>query len=714
VIGSGKWIGLFLMAALGAMTSGCETDAFCFSCGQPGKDGGTGDGGSGGSGGGDLFVDGGPVGSGGAGGAGGGAGGGCAADTQTDPKNCGACGNVCNLLGAFPKCVNGECEIDVCAAGYIDLDGSAANGCEYLCTVSNGGVEICDGEDNDCNGKVDEGFDLQSDPQNCGACGNACALGNATAACKPVGGFPTCVVDACEPGYSNADKLDVNGCEYACPVFPVEQETCNDKDDDCDGQINENNPGGGMPCQESCPGGVCQGECTPGTTLCAGSVLTCVPGKGPSIEVCDGKDNDCDGAVDNGFDLMTDPLNCGGCGNVCMVANAIGGCVAGTCAINTCQPGFANLDGDATNGCEYACPVVPTGVESCNGLDDDCNGIVDDAGKIAGQKPSASLCYPKAGTPCAGADFVCKGASGWKCNYGPGVEVSANGTLAVVESKCDGVDGNCNGQIDEAFADLGTECDNGKKGACRDAGKRICDPNDNTQTTCNLAVLPDPVPGAPSMETCNGVDDDCNGTVDDGITDDMVLVTVGATKFYIDRYEASRPDATGSDAGLLESRRCVKPAVLPWTYTTEAEAAAACQSTGARLCTETEMMLACAGTAMNAYPYGASYQPNTCNGLDYDGIPGGTNDNVLVPTGSAALSSCASSFNVYDLSGNAAEWTSTVTGNTGAPQNLNIYVAKGGSYLTPALGLTCQFNLSRYAANAILPELGFRCCKNAP
>jgi len=71
---------------------------------------------------------------------------------------------------------------------------------------------------------------------------------------------------------------------------------------------------------------------------------------------------------------------------------------------------------------------------------------------------------------------------------------------------------------------------------------------------------------------------------------------------------------------------------------------------------------------------------------------------------------CSTANMIHDLSGNAAEWTSTVTGNTGAPQNLVIYMAKGGSYKTPALGATCQFTLSRYASNAILPELGFRCC----
>src|SRR5262249_39028133 len=149
-------------------------------------------------------------------------------------------------------------------------------------------------------------------------------------------------------------------------------EVCNDKDDNCDGQINEGNPEGGVACESNCPGGTCLGECTAGTTLCAGTTLICVGGQGPTLEICDGKDNNCDGVIDDGFDLMNDPLNCGTCGHVCTAQNAIGGCQNGMCVVTTCQPGYANLDGESSNGCEYKCPVNPPTVESCNGLDDDC------------------------------------------------------------------------------------------------------------------------------------------------------------------------------------------------------------------------------------------------------------------------------------------------------------------------------------------------------
>ena len=57
-----------------------------------------------------------------------------------------------------------------------------------------------------------------------------------------------------------------------------------------------------------------------------------------------------------------------------------------------------------------------------------------------------------------------------------------------------------------------------------------------------------------SAETCNGLDDNCDGQVDEG-TDQLVHIKRGAFDFYIDKYEASRPDATASTAGNT-SRPC--------------------------------------------------------------------------------------------------------------------------------------------------------------
>ena len=62
-------------------------------------------------------------------------------------------------------CEDAEC---ACAEGYT------GDACDQ-CAETNGGDETCDGLDNDCDGATDEGYDLLSDPENCGACGNDCA-----------------------------------------------------------------------------------------------------------------------------------------------------------------------------------------------------------------------------------------------------------------------------------------------------------------------------------------------------------------------------------------------------------------------------------------------------------------------------------------------------------------------------------------------------------
>jgi hypothetical protein len=707
------------VAVLTLSTSACETEGYCWegcvdgistgggAAGAAGKSGAAGAAGTvdvGGSAGSFNFA--GNAGASGANAGNAGAAGAACKDTQGDPNNCGSCGNVCVIPGAFPKCVAGKCAIDTCAPGRSDLDGNESNGCEYACVPSDD-AEVCDNKDNNCNGQVDEGFDLQTDINNCGVCGVVCDLANANSAC--VAG--ACVVQTCKDGFGDADKLAADGCEYICPVNPPTAEVCDDIDNDCDGEVNNGNPGGGVSCDDSCPSGDCKGECGKGVTLCAGTQIVCVAGQGPQLEICDGKDNDCDGVDDNGFDKTSDPLNCGACGNVCTGDHAVGGCVNGACVIATCLPGFRNIDNATENGCEYECPQTPPGVEVCNGVDDDCNGIVDDPDLIAPSKPQDTFCNTRVNTPCAGATVTCQGTAGWRCGYGAGAEVDANGDLLGTETKCDGQDGNCNGQIDETFGDLGTGCDNGLLGACRDAGVRKCDPSDDSATFCDFSLLPDPVPGAPSAEVCNAIDDDCNGQEDDGLTFDMVEITVAGKKVLVDRYEASRPDATGTSIGTNEDRSCVRGGVLPWTQANYAEALAACTATGRRLCTAAELRTACEGGTGAIYPYGNTYDGATCNGLNNDGVPGGLDDNTLLPTGSEAMCKTPSN-EIYDLSGNAAEWTSTQTGTTTGSPALPINQLSGGSFLSPELGTRCAFDLARLSTNAILESVGFRCCKD--
>ena len=83
-----------------------------------------------------------------------------------------------------------------------------------------------------------------------------------------------------------------------------------------------------------------------------------------------------------------------------------------------------------------------------------------------------------------------------------------------------------------------------------------------------------------------------------------------------------------------------------------------------------------------------------------------------MPTGSIAA--CVSAAGVYDLSGNAKEWTDDVRGTTGPPDDTPIAVVRGGGYDSPAPGLTCGFDLSRAAITLHDATIGFRCCSDTP
>jgi hypothetical protein len=630
------------------------------------------------------------------------------ADLQNDVDNCGVCGNHCLITGAESACVKGKCVLDHCLDERFDLNGNPEDGCELACDGDPMDDEVCNGEDDNCDGQRDEGFDLQTDVDNCGACTVKCDLPHASAKCEA----GECKIDACEPGFFKIDNDDSSGCTYPCHYkdklgndcdLPAAGqpnpdgcgvEVCDDKDQDCDGDfgdvVDEN-----FPCSQFCPGGNCVGECTPGVTQCIGSELVCIPGKTPSAETCDGLDNNCDGKVDEDYDLNTNTENCGKCGDSCIgkLPHAFAKCVAKQCVIDQCESDYGELDSGAP-GCEQ-CPVLPARPESCNGKDDDCNGLVDDNPIPA----PAGFCKQRVGTLCNNISVTCAAdGSGWRCNYPAGVETTADGKVVVTESLCDGIDGNCDTQSDEAFLDLNKACNDGDAGICLDFGTIKCDAVDKTKTVCKLAT------NTPkkSAEDCNGLDDDCDGTIDEG-TDEMVRVTRNGLDFWIDMYEASRPDATDTSAGTDETHLCGVPDRLPWTGASFDEASEACIASGKRLCHINELEEACEGAANKTYPYGNAYVGGSCNGIDASG-------SAAAPTGSFV--SCVSDDGVFDLSGNVAEWSDDVQGATTGTPTYDIMSLHGGSFLTPANGLTCKFDFDVISTNAVLPSLGFRCCKN--
>ena len=73
-------------------------------------------------------------------------------DLLNDPQHCGACGALCEAPGVQEAaCIEGVCKIVECGEGLANADGVFESGCG--CTPSE---EVCDGEDNDCDGIADD------------------------------------------------------------------------------------------------------------------------------------------------------------------------------------------------------------------------------------------------------------------------------------------------------------------------------------------------------------------------------------------------------------------------------------------------------------------------------------------------------------------------------------------------------------------------------
>ncbi len=416
-------------------------------------------------------------------------------NTQTDVVNCGTCDTVCVLTNAVPKCELGACGVERCVAGWSDLDRVAANGCEYPC-VSDGGMEICDGLDNDCDGTVDDGFDLINDPSNCGQCNLICSVTGTTVstyACVA----RVCGIGSCVPGRGNCNQQYGDGCEVDLATEVTHCGAC------------------GQACTTAnatpaCDGGMC-------------GIASCNTGFG-----------NCNGQVGDGCEVNTQTAlaNCGVCGNVCNAANANNTCVNGTCGF-TCAANWWDADGLASNGCEYACIRTAGGVEQCDNIDNDCDNRVDEDFDLTSNGSHCGQCNracsaPFATTTCSSSACAVTACdtSRANCNnaYVDGCEVNTGTDLA----NCGGCNNTC------ATANATPRCQAGSCGIqscnpgfdnCNNQVSDGCEVNTNTSltncgacnNTCSAANgTPSCVGGTCGVLSCNPSFANCNNQASDG------------------------------------------------------------------------------------------------------------------------------------------------------------------------------------------------------
>jgi hypothetical protein len=142
---------------------------------------------------------------------------------------------------------------------------------DYLAFVHPGAPEQCNGLDDDCNGKADEGLDKVTVYRDADGDGYGARFSTDT----KVG----CTSSGYAPNQGDCDDNDKL-------VNPGAKESCNGRDDDCNGQVDES-------ARATCGLGWCQRN----AETCQSS--SCTPGK-PRAEECNLFDDDCDGVIDNG------------------------------------------------------------------------------------------------------------------------------------------------------------------------------------------------------------------------------------------------------------------------------------------------------------------------------------------------------------------------------------------------------------------------------
>ncbi len=404
--------------------------------------------------------------------------------------------------------VDNDC--DPATGDEPDADGDGFTACEE-CDDGDPDVnpdateETCDGADNDCDSSTEDAPDGDGDGWSlCEDCDDE------DPGVSPGADEQTCdgVDNDCDPATEDETDADGDGhssctdCDDGnADIYPGAYEECDGLDTDCDGSIplgELDNDGDGY---VSCGGPL-------GDPDCDDLDPNIYPG---ATELCDGADGDCDGQLP-GDEADVD------------------------------ADGWMDCDGD----CDDLDPLqYPGADEYCNGEDDDCDGTMDEDDALDVAVWFEDTDSDGYGDPAA-IDVDCEQPQGFVDNGEDCDDGDATVNPGAEEVSCDGVDNDCDGEVDDSQsddedADGHTPCD----GDCDDGdadsypgAPEICDGVDND---CDGSVPADEgdgdgdgwwgcdgdcddgdastYPGAP--ELCDNADNDCDGTPDDGVSYDL-------------------------------------------------------------------------------------------------------------------------------------------------------------------------------------------------
>jgi len=411
-------------------------------------------------------------------------------DERTYPtavESCDGIDNDCDLaVDEGTVCVDDDGD------GYSEADGD----CDDTTDASwPGAPESADGRDNDCDGLVDDGTAAFDDDGDCYCEDSSTCNGTIEASCTTL-------------GFEDCDDADAT-------AYPSAAEVCDDVDNDCNGDVDEATATDALTWYVDGDGDG-YGDASTWTVSCnqpagyVGNATDCDDTSAVirplATELCDGADNDCDGSVDEADAADASDWFADG------DADGFGDPDLGTTA---CDAPLGYVDDDTD--CDDAdADVNPDATEVCDLVDNDCDGTTDGSdatdrgtwyqdadGDGYGNRSVYSVsCTAPSGYVSTGTD----------CNDG-----NAGANPAATET-CDSVDNDCDGSTDEGLTSTYyRDADADGYGTSSTTTSACSAPSGyvSTATDCNdgnSAINP------AATETCDSVDNDCDGGTDEGVT----------------------------------------------------------------------------------------------------------------------------------------------------------------------------------------------------